>query len=1024
MRPVKLYITAFGPFASTEIVDFREATDAGLFGIYGPTGAGKSSIFNAMTFALFGEGTKREQPIATMRSAHAASDRLTEVALLFELGARRYLVRRQPDQLRPKLRAEGETVHAHAAWLFDVTDLDVDDVLSDGGGTVLAERKVGDVRQHVETLLGYGPEQFRQIVLLPQGRFEKFLLADSKDRLDILRDLFDVSLYRGLTVRMKEAAATARRDVEDSRRAHVAVLAREGFASSDELVTGLETARAHSEALGAGAAAADGQRASADAAYAASEALEKRFAEAEAAARQLADLQQRGPAIEEQRLRRDRADRARRAADLDVAATAAEREHTEALSGRGEAERAAEAAVTRFAESEALFAAERAKAPELLALQRKADALERHRQALDAASNLQLEHGAALEKLRSAERAQADAERDVEQLSLSRQALADRIDGARRAEVERLRFGAERDVARAALAHARAYGNVLTALAEAGRRVAAAEARLLQASDIVSGAALHVEKSETKFVEAQAYRLALHLAEGEPCPICGGRDHPDPARGEGDPAAAEAEWRASQRAFANAARAEQSARTELGVAQGAKTQYEVQLQAIAKPVRLPSDLEAELERIASEISALGEPVEVRAVEEEEAALRARTETGAALLASLQASVQQLRTEEAVARQRYEGRIADVPEDYRIAAALNDALRSIETAISSLTRAMSDAETGHQQAADDKAKAAATLEAMRDRVGGAESRTAQAHAAFAERLSALELTAESYAACRADVPEIDRFDEAIRAYEVAMAEAQGRATEARQAIAGFERPVLFELLARRESARAAAQLALGAAADAKAAYDGLLRLQADLSAELARVERLEAETAPLRGLAEAFDGQNVMRTALESYAIGTMFDHVLESANLRFDPMTAGRYYFERDNESVGGRSKRGLDIRIFDVQTGRTREISTLSGGETFIAALSLALGLSDVVEMNHGAIRLDTIFIDEGFGSLDTENDSGTLDLVLQVLQDIVGQSRAVGLISHVPLVQQAVPNGFSVIKEPGGNRIEPRSA
>ena len=154
----------------------------------------------------------------------------------------------------------------------------------------------------------------------------------------------------------------------------------------------------------------------------------------------------------------------------------------------------------------------------------------------------------------------------------------------------------------------------------------------------------------------------------------------------------------------------------------------------------------------------------------------------------------------------------------------------------------------------------------------------------------------------------------------------------------------------------------------------------------------------------------------------MFDQVLEAANLRLDPMTSGRYRFERDTVSVGGRSKRGLDVRVHDIETGRAREIITLSGGETFIAALSLALGLSDIVEMTNGAIRLDTIFIDEGFGSLDTENDAGTLDQVLQVLQNIVGERRAVGLISHVPLVQQAVPNGFTVHKGVNGSQITVR--
>jgi exonuclease SbcC len=224
------------------------------------------------------------------------------------------------------------------------------------------------------------------------------------------------------------------------------------------------------------------------------------------------------------------------------------------------------------------------------------------------------------------------------------------------------------------------------------------------------------------------------------------------------------------------------------------------------------------------------------------------------------------------------------------------------------------------------------------------------------------------------------------------------------------------------AQAAADDAARHSAEAQQKHRSLMDLQTSLADELKSLQGLEQASGSLRGLAEAFDGQNELRTTLETFAIGAMFDQVLEAANLRLDPMTGGRYRFERDTVSVGGRSKRGLDVRVHDIQTGRAREIITLSGGETFIAALSLALGLSDVVEMTHGAIRLDTIFIDEGFGSLDTENDAGTLDQVLQVLQDIVGERRSVGLISHVPLVQQAVPNGFSVRKGVNGSVIESR--
>ena len=188
----------------------------------------------------------------------------------------------------------------------------------------------------------------------------------------------------------------------------------------------------------------------------------------------------------------------------------------------------------------------------------------------------------------------------------------------------------------------------------------------------------------------------------------------------------------------------------------------------------------------------------------------------------------------------------------------------------------------------------------------------------------------------------------------------------------------------------------------------------------RLDEDEARSGPLRRLAALFDGRNALNLDLETFAIGAMFDQVLDAANLRLAPMTSGRYRLERDLDA--GRGRRGLGLQVFDLHTGRARPTSTLSGGETFIAALALALGLADIVETTSGKVRLDTIFIDEGFGSLDTENGSGTLDLVLQVLNSLVVQNRAVGLISHVPLVQEAIPNGFYIRKGVGGSQVEAR--
>lgn len=186
----------------------------------------------------------------------------------------------------------------------------------------------------------------------------------------------------------------------------------------------------------------------------------------------------------------------------------------------------------------------------------------------------------------------------------------------------------------------------------------------------------------------------------------------------------------------------------------------------------------------------------------------------------------------------------------------------------------------------------------------------------------------------------------------------------------------------------------------------------------RSQALEA-AGPLRGLAEMANGKNDVKMTLETFAIGAMFDHVLEAANMWLKPMTRGRYRLTHGDEVSGGRGKRGLD----DINTGKARPTATLSGGETFISALALALGLADVVESLSGKIRIDTIFIDEGFGSLDTRNGAGTLEQVLGVLSALTEGRRAVGLISHVALVQEAIPQGFYVRSTPSGSKVEERT-
>ena len=1024
MRPIKLKMDAFGPYAGTQTIDFRDATDAGLFGIYGPTGSGKSSIFSAMTFALFGEAAKKEQPTTTLRSAHASAELPTEVAFVFELGDKRYLVRRQPEQSRAKMRGDGETSQAHAAWLFDVTGIEVDMIDLDGCGVILAEKKVGQVADQVSALLGYGAEQFRQIVLLPQGRFEKFLTSDSSERLKILRELFDVSLYRTITDRLKEEASAAKREVRDGYSVHARRLVAEGFASSDELDEGIEAAQARSREAASESAEKEKAAANADQAYAAAQALEARFVEADRAKEQLTVLEGRAAEIAQIRLRRDNARKAQRAADKAHAIDEANARLSDAVEEAELALSAANDAADGLKEAEAALLAERNRSGEIENLQRQKAELDRYEKALADASDLREKMDEAVAAKDVAAQAHDTASLEVDRLTTLHKESEATLAQARQSELRRLTLQSERVTLDAGLRHAKAYQKAADALNAAQASAESTGRHLASAEDAHVVASESYDRAEAAYFSAQASILAHRLVNGEPCPVCGADEHPHPALGEGDPNALDEELASARETLSNATSDLQEARVAHGSAQIRVADREKALSELDVPEEDGASFGQKLEVIDAELRGLGEASEIQKLQLAMDEVKKQSELAAKALSKAQQELQSATTDEAVARRSYEDQIAGVPEQYRDEAELDAARNAIVETIVVRQQALADAD-GHAQAARELvATANANLKNSEKTKTDAEKRCNVAREQFATRLAELGLLPEQYGQFAAHISEIDDLTATVEDFETSLRETKGAAKQAADAIAGIERPDLASAERSRDAARLAATEAVDFAATMRANLEKLESLKNELAEELARLRRLEEETGPLRALADAFSGQNEMNTTLESFAIGAMFDQVLEAANLRLEPMTSGRYRLERDVQSAGGRSKRGLDIRVHDIETGRPRDLTTLSGGETFIAALSLALGLSDIVEASHGAIRLDTIFIDEGFGSLDTENDTGTLDRVLQVLQDIVGASRAVGLISHVLLVQQAVPTGFTILKNVGGSTIEKRAA
>jgi exonuclease SbcC len=1022
MRPLRLTMQAFGPFAGREIVDFRDATSAGLFGVYGPTGAGKSTIFSAMTFALFGEAAKEEQETVSLRSDYASADLPTEVELIFEIADRRYVIRRRPDQLRPKLRGGGSTRMAHEAWLFDATGMSLDGITPEQSGKVVAERKAGAVGDAVEGVLGYGAQQFRQIVLLPQGRFERFLAAKTEARLAILRELFDVSLYRGLAEKTKKDATEIERQVREARAVCARRLAAEAFESGETLKQGVEETQALARQQGERVNHCNQAAANAGQAVSSAEQIEQKFLDHEAAQVTLASLAGQEGEFREIDERNRKVRRVEAVLENERHNHEAEQEFRQATAGVAAATELASAAGLAKATAAARLAEETGRESDRVGLRAEIQQLDLHQKVLAGTAALATHAEQAKDRLKKAAADITVGEAALNRLSTALAASEQALDKARKNGLLRATLDAELAKLQAEENATRAVELKERELAEANTALARASAKLDRAGEVAETAQQQFNEAERRLAAVQALHLAAKLSPGEACPVCGALDHPTPATGRIENAGLDEAFRKAKEGSEKANKARDLAASEHGLAAAKRTVLEGTLADMARPLRPASIVREAIGSTKAQLQALGVPEAVSQAELKVSQVREQHEKARATLDAIQTAKSAAETGAAESSARLQQALSLVPEGFRQMAALSNASEHAGQKLTASEAALRQAETLERKTREAALSASKDLESATTRLTKARERLEASTKRFADRLAEHGLSREEFSTLKTMVATVRESEEQVSEFQRQLDVSKAGAAATGMAVENAVRPDLAALRQALDAANQLARAATDESARTAARLEHLRKLHEELTASLEAFSKLEEDSNALRTLAQLFNAENELRVDLETFAIGAMFDQVIDAANQRLGPMTAGRYTLEREVVASGGRSRRGLGIQVQDVFTGKARATSTLSGGETFIAALSLALGLSDVVERTNGRVRLDTIFIDEGFGSLDAENEAGTLDQVLQVLTNLVSEHRSVGLISHVPLVQEAVPNGFYVRKGMQGSHVESR--
>ncbi|MDO4797582.1 MAG: SMC family ATPase [Coriobacteriales bacterium] len=938
MRPLNLRLTAFGPYAQTVDIDFSKFGDHGLYLIYGDTGSGKTMLFDAIAYALFGESSG-DRDVRTLRSDYADAQTPTEVTLVFEHAGHEYTITRRPQQWLARRRSGGENASAMVenAPVAELTRADV----TLGSNTT-------QVNEQIIDLLGLSYGQFRQVTMIAQGAFRDLLCTDPAEREVVLRKIFGTDELDSFANELVRLAREATDALEQARAEFGGCMKRldRGMAEVHDPVQRVlsreEPALCAQDCIEA-AKTLVGRQINEVAQLAQSR---------EKAREDTIEARMRLRAAEEAVVALEGAEQAKRQLvranahvqlfkkALDEASAGYEEEHRALVVREEELSKS----LPRYDELE----------------QRKVDA----RQAAEHAAQL-AQKRATLED----ERAQLESSVAHAQVEL---AMARDV----ASELERSKAQVERVKQRSA--QASAVGESLQTLMRERANLGSCATEVREAKSAEEQARVRAEELFAALVADDAAFVATSLVEGEPCPVCGSVTHPHPARP-----------------------------TDVAPDRSSLTMARTQQQEAERHLREAQDaylsLSAKVEERSKACLADAAGLGVSLVDETGAALEGPQAERMAV-GKLAELGQMLRDELASNRERMhalEQKLAELDD-------LRQQLAANEERLAQVRRELVTLAGSYEVATAD----AATAQARADEVA--------ATLPFSSREEAIQ-AAELAHRHRVEIEQ--ELTLARTAYQKALSDQSSAASvleerQARLAELGVNEGDKAPGTAKAKQALMVAQTA------EKNADREVRKAEARVSMNGQAIDEMEAVAAKLPGLERAVTAANRVsriargqatgtnRISFERYVLGFYFDQIVICANRRLAVMTNGHYQLARNTEGER-RGKGGLSLDVVDYATGKRRPVSSLSGGESFEASLALALGLSDYAQQRAGGMHLDTVFIDEGFGSLDPES----LEQVMRVLSDLASGDCLVAIISHVEELEKRIEQRVEVRASPEGS-------
>ncbi|HDM8229210.1 TPA: SMC family ATPase [Vibrio campbellii] len=1012
MKPIKLTMQAFGPFAQTETIEFDKLGTNPLFLINGPTGSGKTSILDAICFALYGETTGNERQGIQMRCDMAAPTLLTEVTLEFSLHGKSYRVIRSPEQEAPKARGEGMTVRKHTAALYEITDEEK-----------LITSKTTQVKTEVTNIIGLNETQFRQVMVLPQGKFRELLLATSKEREEIFGQLFQTDIYKKIEYALKDKASAISKAKDEFDNQIRGALQVAGVSSEVELTEQREALSVQFETVQKQEQESLAQLNAVKTDLQKAEALSNEFKKREQAEIALKQHLEQSDAVSSRQLQLDNAKKASKVELPYVTLQNASKQTQELeqkvaklsqdLAVANDAVKSKEGALQTAKEQAAQLPKLTEQQYQLEGMKVKLVEKAELEKAINAGLTQKSEFEATLKKyIALKEKLTLEAQRGQKSLDQAR------VDVASIGSVE-----AEIKQQQRLMQDLQKLTGLNQELAKLDALTPSKQALVDQAKARYVELQRSADTLELSWHNAQAAVLAQRLQAGEMCPVCGSVEHPQPAQFVGEEVTKEQVQRAR-----NTEREGQVALNQLSnqleqhnIAVG---QYKQQIEQLS--VELGQNASMDLSALQASMQQLNErlqqlsSINLVQLEQNVNELNQRCVTGEGKINDLQ---NQMAANESTVKGNQEQLAklsASLDAKYSSLEVLEQDIVAIQKQIAELNTAFESAQNHLQQAVLAKTNIESQLTTNQQWLNEALERlnTAQTDWAQALQASAFEDEAQ-FLASKVDEAEMQVWQQEIDAFKQTQIKLEQTLADLSSTLKDLALPDLEGFNVKLNSVQQSYVEARNQLDSTRSLFERLEKVRNDIATLHDKNTKLEDEYKVFGTLYDVASGKTGSRISLHRFVLGVLLDDVLIQASQRLSLMSKGRYILARKTEGFKGAAGRGLDLVVEDSYTGKTRDVATLSGGESFMAALALALGLSDVVQSYSGGIRLDTLFIDEGFGSLDPES----LDLAIQTLVDLQQTGRMIGVISHVSELKEQMAQRIDVEPSRLGSTVSVKS-